>query len=66
MANNDDRMIVVMKDMYPKELVLAPDESDGLSTPFLDFQLVMRMASSLLQFLINVTLSISKLSNFQL
>ena len=40
MANNDDRMIGVMKDIYPKELILVPDESDGLSTPFLDFQLV--------------------------
>jgi hypothetical protein len=40
MANNDDRMISVMKDIYPKELVLVPDDSDGLSTPFLDFQLV--------------------------
>ena len=40
MANNGDRLIGVMKDIDPKELVLVPDESDGLSTPFLDFQLV--------------------------
>ena len=40
MANNDDRMINVMKDIYPKELVLVPDDSDGLSAPFLDLQLV--------------------------
>ncbi len=40
LANNDDLMISVMKDIYPKELVLVPDDSDGLSTPFLDLQLV--------------------------
>ena len=40
MANNDDRMINVMKDIYPKELVLVPDDSDGLSAPFFDLQLV--------------------------
>ena len=40
MANNDDHMINVMKDVYSKELVLVPDDSDGLSAPFLDFQLV--------------------------
>ena len=28
-----------MTQIYPKELVLVPDDSDGLSTPFLDFQL---------------------------
>jgi len=40
MANNDDHMIRVMKDIYPKELFLVPDDSDGLSTPFLDLQFV--------------------------
>ncbi len=40
LANNDDLMISVMKDIYPQELVLVPDDSDGLSTPFLDLQLV--------------------------
>ena len=33
-------MINVMKDIYLKELVLVPDDSDGLSTPLLDLQLV--------------------------
>ena len=28
-----------MTQIYPKELVLVPDDSDGLSTPFLDLQL---------------------------
>ena len=42
LANNDDLMIEVMKDIYPKELVLVPDDSDGLSTPFLDLQLVIK------------------------
>ena len=35
-------MIEVMKDIYPKELVLVPDDSDGLSTPFLDLQLAIK------------------------
>ena len=42
MANNDGLMDCVMKDIYPKELVLVPDDSDGLSTPFLDLQLVVK------------------------
>jgi hypothetical protein len=42
LANNDDLMIKVMTDIYPKELVLVPDDSDGLSTPFLDLQLVIQ------------------------
>ena len=42
LANNDDQMIEVMKDIYPKELVLVPDDSDGLSTPFLDLQLAIK------------------------
>lgn len=41
-ANNDDLMITVMGDIYPKELILVPDDSDGLSTPFLDLQLVVK------------------------
>ena len=41
-ANNDDRMIKVMEDIYPQELVLVPDDSDGLSTSFLDLQLVIQ------------------------
>ena len=39
MINNDDSMLAVMADIYPKELVLVPDDSDGLSTSFLDLQL---------------------------
>ena len=42
LANNDDLMISVMKDIYPKELILVPDDSDGVSTPFLDLQLVVK------------------------
>ena len=33
-------MIKVMQDIYPSELVLVPDDSNGLSTSFLDLQLV--------------------------
>ena len=45
LINNDDVMKKVMKQIYPKELVLVPDDSDGktnvdgLSTPFLDLQM---------------------------
>ena len=42
LANNDDIMIKVMTDIYPKELILVPDDSNGLSTPFLDLQLVVK------------------------
>ncbi len=42
LANNDDLMIKVMVDIYPKGLVLVPDDSDSLSTPFLDLQLVIQ------------------------
>ena len=31
-----------MTDIYPKELILVPDDSNGLSTPFLDLQLVVK------------------------
>ena len=41
-ANNDDLMINVMEDIYPKELILVPDDSDGLAAPFLDLQLVVK------------------------
>jgi hypothetical protein len=41
-ANNDDLMISVMTDIYPKELILVPDDSDGLAAPFLDLQLVVK------------------------
>ena len=39
MINNDDRMKDVMTDIYPEELVLIPDDTDGMSCPFLDLQL---------------------------
>ena len=41
-ANNDDLMKSVISDIYPKELILVPDESDGLAAPFLDLQLVVK------------------------
>ncbi len=31
-----------MTEIYPKELILVPDESDGLSCPFLDLQIVIK------------------------
>ena len=42
LANNYDLMTKVMGDIYPKELVLVPDDSNGLSTSFLDLQLVVK------------------------
>ena len=42
LANNYDLMIKVMGDIYPKELILVPDDSNGLSTSFLDLQLVVK------------------------
>ena len=39
MINNDNRMKDVMTDIYPEELVLVPDDTDGISCPFLDLQL---------------------------
>jgi hypothetical protein len=41
MVNNDDLMKKYMTDIYPKELILVPDDSDGLSAPFLDLQLTL-------------------------
>ena len=41
MVNNDDVMKKVMTEIYPKELVLVPDDSDGLATSFLDLQLTL-------------------------
>ena len=32
MINNYDRMITCMSEIYPKELILVPDDSDGLHT----------------------------------
>ena len=38
MINNADLMKKFMADIYPKELVLVPDDTDGTSCPFLDLQ----------------------------
>ena len=38
MINNADLMKKYMTDIYPKELVLVPDDTDGKSCPFLDLQ----------------------------
>jgi hypothetical protein len=42
MINNDDLMKKVMADIYPKELLLVPDDSDGTSCPFLDLQIIIK------------------------
>ncbi len=39
LINNDGHMEKVMTDIYPKELVLVPDDSDGQSCSFLDLQI---------------------------
>ncbi len=36
--NNADQMNKYMSDIYPKELILVPDDTDGTSCPFLDLQ----------------------------
>ena len=38
MINNADKMKKYMTDIYPQELVLVPDDTDGKSCPFLDLQ----------------------------
>ena len=38
MINNGDLMKKYMNDIYPKELVLVPDDTNGKSCPFLDLQ----------------------------
>ena len=40
LVNNDDLMIRYMSEIYPKELILVPDDSDGMTAPFLDLQLI--------------------------
>ena len=42
LMNNFDLMKKYMKDIYPKELSLVPDDSDGSRTPFLDLDLVIK------------------------
>ena len=40
LINNDDLMKEVMTEIYPKELVLVPDDNNGCTAPFLDLQLL--------------------------
>ncbi len=40
LINNDDVMISVMSDIYPSELILVPDDSDGKTAPFLDLMIM--------------------------
>ena len=42
LINNDDHMTKAMTDIYPEELILVPDGTDGSSCPFLDLQVVIR------------------------
>jgi hypothetical protein len=42
LINNDDRMMKAMTDIYPPELILVPDDTDGISCPFLDLQVVIK------------------------
>lgn len=39
MINNADQMKKYMAEIYPKELILVPDDTDGTSCPFLDLQI---------------------------
>ena len=40
LINNYDLMKEVMTEIYPKELVLVPDDNNGCTAPFLDLQLL--------------------------
>ena len=42
MINNDHAMDKVMSEIYPKELILVPDDSTGLSVSFLDLKLIIK------------------------
>ena len=42
LINNDGHMKKVMADIYPKELVLVPEDSDDQSWSFLDLQVVIK------------------------
>ena len=42
LINIDDQMMKAMTEIYPKELVLVPDDTDGKSCPFLDLQVTIR------------------------
>ena len=38
-VNNDKKMLSLMNQIYPSELVLVPDSTDGSNCPFLDLNL---------------------------
>ena len=40
LINSYELMKKVMTEIYPKELVLVPDDNNGCMAPFLDFQLL--------------------------
>ena len=42
LINNYDSMKQVMSDIYPSELVLVPDNSDGKTTSFLDLNFILK------------------------
>ena len=42
MINNDNLMKECRKEIYPTELNLVPDESDGLTAPFLDLNMIIK------------------------
>ena len=42
LINNDGHMKKVMAEIYPKELVLVPEDSDDQSCSFLDLQVVIK------------------------
>ena len=45
MVNNDRAMDKVMSEIYPNELILVPDKSDGKTVVFLDLKLIIRNGS---------------------
>ena len=58
MINNADLMKKYMTDIYPKELILVPDDTDGKSCPFLDLQVNITDSVYLRLSMINVMRSI--------
>ena len=42
LVNNSNSMIKMMSEIYPKELVLVPDDGDGMTAPFLDLELTIK------------------------
>ena len=51
MINNSDLMKQFMSEIYPEELVLVPDDTDGKSCPFLEMKLPLQIKLFLLQFM---------------